>query len=188
MKLQILIYAVRNAKGETKVIHHDLIKPAGVNRIASVTTSNVLSETPDINLDWRTGLPTAMTAAISNEISLVPTQSPPPTNNVTPETLPSSLEPQVDNAETEVLVDVSDFKPLSTVSAQKTPSLVISKTKVDPAKLRSVVKRSSARIRAKTVAPDAADEAVIKDVLGDSSSDDEGSVDRADPDYMPDVL
>ena len=66
--------------------------------------------------------------------------------------------------------------------------MVISKTKIGPAKLRSVVKRSSARIRAKTVAPDAADEAVIKDVLGDSSSDDEGSIDGADPDYMPDVL
>ena len=114
-------------------------------------------------------------------------KSPPPTNRATPETPPSSLEP-LDDAETEVLVDASDFNPLSTVSAQKTPSLVISKTKVDPAKLRSVVKRSSARIRAKTAAPDAADEAVIKDVLGDSSSDDEGSVDRTDPDYMPNVL
>ena len=180
-------YAVRNAKGETKVIHHDLIKPAGVNRIASVTTSNVMSEAPDSNLDWRAGLPIAMTAAINNENSLAPTQSPPPTNRATPETPPSSLEP-LDDAETEVLVDASDFNPLSTVSAQKTPSLVISKTKVDPAKLRSVVKRSSARIRAKTAAPDAADEAVIKDVLGDSSSDDEGSVDRTDPDYMPNVL
>ena len=73
------------------------------------------------------------------------------------------------------------------MNAQKTPSLVISKAKIDPAKV-PVVKRSSSRLRAKTAAPDAADKAVIIDVLGDSSSDDERHTSRADdPDYTPDV-
>ena len=84
-------------------------------------------------------------------------------------------------------IDVPESSPTPTVNAQKTPSLVISKAKIDPAKL-PVVKRSSSRLRAKTAAPDAADKAVIIDVLGDSSSDDERHTSRAnDPDYTPDV-
>ena len=187
-------YSVRNAKGKTKVLHHDLIKPAGVNRIASLTPLNVLSESPEVDLDWRAGLPMAITAPapICDEIILGPT----PTslfNSITSNTTSSSCESvTVDTADTEILelvdsIDVPESSPTPTVNAQKTPSLVISKAKIDPAKL-PVVKRSSSRLRAKTSAPDAADKAVIIDVLGDSSSDDERHTSRADdPDYTPDV-
>ena len=187
-------YAVRNAKDKTKVLHHDLIKPAGVNRIASLTPLNVLSESPKVDLDWRTGLPMAITAPapICDEIILGPT----PTslfNSITSDTPSSSCESvTVDTADTEILelidsIDVPESSPTPTVNAQKTPSLVISKAKVDPAKF-PVVKRSSSRLRAKTAAPDATDEAVIIDVLGDSSSDNERHISRADdPDYTPDV-
>ena len=61
---------------------------------------------------------------------------------------------------------------------------MISKAKVDPAKL-PVVTRSSSRLRAKTAAPDAANEAVINDALGDSSSDDERHIRRATGNLFP---
>ena len=215
-------YSVRNAKGKTKVLHHDLIKPAGVNIIASLTLVykipyrrarawplgrvrraskgilhttltplNVLSESPEVDLDWRAGLPMAITAPapICDEIILGHT----PTslfNSITSNTTSSSCESvTVDTADTEILelvdsINVPESSPTPTVNAQKTPSLVISKAKIDPAKL-PVVKRNSSRLRAKTAA---ADKAVIIDVLGDSSSDDERHTSRADdPDYTPDV-
>ena len=131
-------------------------------------------------------------APICDEIILGPT----PTslfNSITSNTTSSSCESvTVGTADTEILelvdsIDVPESSPTPTVNAQKTPSLVISKAKIDPAKL-PVVKRSSSRLRAKTAAPDAADKAVIIDVLGDSSSDDERHTSRAnDPDYTPDV-
>ena len=94
-------------------------------------------------------------------------------NSITSDTPSSSCESvTVDTADTEILelidsIDVPESSPTPTVNAQKTPSLVISKAKVDPAKF-PVVKRSSSRLRAKTAAPDATDEAVIIDVLGDA--------------------
>ena len=115
-------YAVRNAEGKTKVLHHDLIKPAGVNRIASLTPLNVLSESPEVELDWRAGLPMAITAPapICDEIILGPT----PTslfNSITSDTpSPSCESVTVDTADTEILelvdsIDVPKDSPTSTV-------------------------------------------------------------------------
>lgn len=189
-------YAVANPKGKTKVLHHDMIKPAEVNRKASVTPTNVM-ETSGIESDWRANLP--LSTPVGIQVLLIPKPPSEVATSILANTSTSSVNLNISDTEVATPVDTSeiipDLEPIIVESPRKQPSgpipvLQIRKTEVSKAKLPVPKKRSSRLLAKSKTSTDEVIPAAIREALGSSSEDepadkDDPDADKDDPDYIP---